>query len=193
MDISLLALRDAIEFKEPENKTNVNFIAADAEVLFPIESKSYDVVFANRVLEHLENPLETVKEMVRVTKQNGRVVTAEPDWSSLSLRHPNKLISQQILEAAIERGFVKNPSIKTEVADCFLLLGLEEIKVTQKTDILNDRNVALKLLNIPLIAELAKEKGIDVEQVDNWQAQLEELDTFEAQITVFITSGKKVS
>lgn len=190
-DISTLVLQDAKESRDSLNATNVNFITANANINFPFDANSYDVVFTNRVLQHLEDPYQAIQEMTRVTRQNGRVVTAEPDWSTLNLQHPDDSFTQKILETAMSKGFVKNPFSNKNLVDYFQSLGLKEIKVIKKIDLLDDKDLVIKIFNIPLIVELAIENGIDADQVKIWQHQLEELYPFEARITVVITSGVK--
>jgi ubiquinone/menaquinone biosynthesis C-methylase UbiE len=56
----------------------------DAEQL-PFPDESFDVVHVERVFMHLPEPERALQEIVRVTRQGGRIVIGEPDWATLSV------------------------------------------------------------------------------------------------------------
>jgi len=56
----------------------ITYLIGDAENI-PLLDESFDYVFANMCLHHLENPVKAVKEMVRVLKPNGRLVITDLD------------------------------------------------------------------------------------------------------------------
>jgi SAM-dependent methyltransferase len=43
-----------------------------------IPSNYYDITFCNEVLEHTSNPLEAIKELIRITNINGLIVISTP-------------------------------------------------------------------------------------------------------------------
>lgn len=48
----------------------------------PFEDQSFDIVFSKSVIEHIRNPDKFVKEVYRVLKSEGKVITMTPDWHS---------------------------------------------------------------------------------------------------------------
>ena len=48
---------------------------------FPVPSSSLDVVMMNNVLEHLQDPVPTIKEIARVLKKGGHAIITTPDPS----------------------------------------------------------------------------------------------------------------
>lgn len=50
--------------------------------VFPLVDGSFDVVFSKSVIEHIRDPNHFMKEMYRVLKPGGRVITMTPDWHS---------------------------------------------------------------------------------------------------------------
>lgn len=46
----------------------------------PFESNHFDAIGAFNVLEHVENPIALIKEMVRVAKPNGKLVISSPNF-----------------------------------------------------------------------------------------------------------------
>jgi ubiquinone/menaquinone biosynthesis C-methylase UbiE len=45
---------------------------------FPVDSEKYDLVFSAQVIEHVRKPWAWVKELARVTKPGGKVITINP-------------------------------------------------------------------------------------------------------------------
>lgn len=50
---------------------------------WPVESASYDLVFANHFLEHVDDVLKTVEEIHRILKPGGRCVVQVPYFRSV--------------------------------------------------------------------------------------------------------------
>ncbi len=57
---------------------SIQCLQADGNSL-PMQDESVDYVFANMFLHHVSNPLETIKEMYRVLKKNGKMVITDLD------------------------------------------------------------------------------------------------------------------
>ena len=51
----------------------------------PFADDTFDCVLEDRVLQHLNRPLEAVKEMLRVAKPGARVVCGNPDWRTFHI------------------------------------------------------------------------------------------------------------
>lgn len=66
-----------IEAAKANAPKNASFVVADAQKL-PFDSGAFDVVVCSEVLEHIENDLKAVDEMLRVLKQGGRLVLTVP-------------------------------------------------------------------------------------------------------------------
>ncbi|WP_161979237.1 class I SAM-dependent methyltransferase [Streptococcus sp. S784/96/1] len=62
---------------------NINYVVSDLTEL-PFEDHSFDVISANMVLFHLENLQDGLKEIKRVLKPNGRLLTATFGENGLS-------------------------------------------------------------------------------------------------------------
>lgn len=70
VDVSVNKKIGGIKFHERAIKDNLNFL----------EDSSADLVIMNSVLEHLENPLEILKEVYRILDKNGVAVINVPNW-----------------------------------------------------------------------------------------------------------------
>ena len=112
-----------------EPKKIPNFVRCSAESL-PFKDKSFDIVNASEVLEHIVNPPSLIEEMKRVSREivtldvpNLRRFFAEENphhvytWSSLSLNNLLKLFfSEVVIEASeyndyIPRRLQEKPTI----------------------------------------------------------------------------------
>lgn len=82
----------------------------------PFSDNEFDLVFSKSVLEHLPDPYATSKELVRVLKPGGKLVTLTPDWEKNF-----KIFFDDITHV---RPFSRNT-----LCQLYELLNLEEIDV----------------------------------------------------------------
>lgn len=73
-DFSLGMLREAYQHTHTAN-LNFSYIVIDAQAI-PLPSKSFDIVIANHMLYHIPNRPLAIKEIHRVLKPGGKLVTA---------------------------------------------------------------------------------------------------------------------
>jgi len=76
IDLTEEMLRQARAFQLDRQISNVCFDCGDAEQL-PYADGSFDLVFCQCSLHHMPKPVAVLKEMVRVTKPEGRVVVID--------------------------------------------------------------------------------------------------------------------
>lgn len=57
-------------------------IICDLEKPLPIKSNTFDFIYCKHLLEHLDNPINVVKEIYRLSKPNAHVVIEVPHFSS---------------------------------------------------------------------------------------------------------------
>jgi len=62
--------------KSPPLNKNIDIVAAADKL--PVKSRSFNFIILSQVLEHLETPLDALKEIKRVLKSNGRVFVSWP-------------------------------------------------------------------------------------------------------------------
>ena len=70
------------QFNHAENyfpKTKLKISDLENEKL-PYDDNYFDVVFSKSVIEHFYYPEKLIKEILRVLKPNGKVLTLTPDW-----------------------------------------------------------------------------------------------------------------
>lgn len=80
------------------------------DIALPFKAKSYDIVSAFDVLEHIEKHVEALKEWKRVLKDDGAIVLTVPAyqwlWSDhdISLHHKRRYTIKRLTEAARQAG-----------------------------------------------------------------------------------------
>lgn len=66
--------------------TNIEFATGDAHRL-PFADGSFDIVHAHQVLQHLQDPVQAIREMVRVCRPGGLVAVRDGDYGGF-VWHP---------------------------------------------------------------------------------------------------------
>jgi SAM-dependent methyltransferase len=84
--------------------TGVTLRHADAAKL-PFADDGFDVTLAVTVLLHVADPLAVVREMARVTRPGGRVAVQDQDFGTLALAHPDRALSDRILDGVVSHVY----------------------------------------------------------------------------------------
>jgi len=84
IDHALPQIQTARRLIQGREIMNIDVEAASATRL-PFADHSFDVVFANALLEHLPDPEAAFREFHRVTRPGGFLAVCSPDWSRFSM------------------------------------------------------------------------------------------------------------
>jgi ubiquinone/menaquinone biosynthesis C-methylase UbiE len=91
-----------------ERRLPITFEAGQVQAL-PFPDATFDVCRAARLLEHLPDAGQALTEMVRVTRNGGRVVVFDFDWDTLIIDHPDKETTRTIVRSfsdSIQNGWI---------------------------------------------------------------------------------------
>jgi len=95
----------------------------------PFPDGTFDVVRAERVLQHLDDPEAALREMMRVTRMGGQVLLVDPDHgqSSVALDHPEH---RRVFEAArrVLLARISNPHSGVRLRPMMLRAGLHDVR-----------------------------------------------------------------
>lgn len=90
---------------------------ADVTEKLPFKDESFDAIFCSQVIEHLEDPLDALTEMVRVLAKQGRLILITPDYLINSHKkksgfwgdytHKRPFTSESLKRIAYDSGFKK--------------------------------------------------------------------------------------
>lgn len=95
LDLSESFLKKARELALKRNvRSLIDFVLADAQQL-PFKVEAFDLSLCTEVVEHLEKPLETLKELWRVSKAGNRVVITVPSAYSYVEAERKKRLAKQ--------------------------------------------------------------------------------------------------
>ncbi|MDA8123904.1 MAG: methyltransferase domain-containing protein [Deltaproteobacteria bacterium] len=96
IDMGESQIAAAREWAAAKGQQNVRFEVGNLyEIPFP--DASFDAVFANTVLEHVDDPGRAMREMRRVLKPGGVVGLADPDYGTL-IQEPSTPLSLELRE-----------------------------------------------------------------------------------------------
>jgi len=169
-------------------------IVADA-VKLPFGSGCFDGSRADRVLQHLAAPREAVGELVRVTRPGGRVVTAEPDWSTLSLREADTDLTRQIVRYGCES--IPSGRVGPDTGRMLVDAGLQDVSVREValvTETFEDADRLYRLRDF--VQGAVRERRVPSDAAAGWIATLDNLDAsrdFSGSLTMFLATGVRPS
>jgi SAM-dependent methyltransferase len=94
LDLSQLIITEAR--KRHEDDLPVSYVVGDVTAL-PVPDGAFDVVRCERVLQHLTDPDQALRELARATRPGGRVCVLDPDWSTMAVDVDNPQLSRRIV------------------------------------------------------------------------------------------------
>jgi ubiquinone/menaquinone biosynthesis C-methylase UbiE len=131
LDVDQVRLKKAINFSR-ERVLEQNFRCALGDsARLPFKSESFNIVFINDVMEHLENPSSTLKEATRILKRGGYMYITFTsynaangshltDWIRIPWIHflfPEKVIIRALLQLSEKKPIIlyKFPRLKSSL------------------------------------------------------------------------------
>ncbi len=170
----------------------VEFHVADAERL-DVPDGSFDGCRADRVLQHLSDPGQAIKEMARVLRAGGRLVALEPDTGALLIDAPDVELTRTIIN--FRGDAVRSGWIGRQLRRLFKEASLAQVEVAVIPSPRTDYAHTNASLRLDYYARSAAEAGvIAVSDAERWSASLAQHaaeGTFFCLVTMFLVSGRK--
>ncbi len=107
---------------------NLSFEVGDANKL-RFEDQTFDIVHSHQVLQHVPDPVHTLREWKRVTKAGGIVASRVADMSAASY-HPDILGDYLYLYLKVSRIFGGNPDGGCRVISWAMQAGFDRSTIT---------------------------------------------------------------
>jgi SAM-dependent methyltransferase len=171
----------------------VNHIEADATSL-PFDDDDFDAARSERLLQHLEDPATALREMVRVTREGGRIVLMDMDWGSVSIDVPEVDVERRLIRIKADAMQV-NGYIGRQLNRLVREAGLIDVQVEPRPIISHDLAFIRFALALDEVESRAVDEGIvSLEEVARWKEGLHAADiagTFFASGMMVIASGAK--
>jgi SAM-dependent methyltransferase len=109
----------------------VSLVSGDAQRLL-FEDDSFDAAHTERVLMHLDDPDAAIRELRRVVRPGGRVVSAEIHARGAAIDHPDHELIDRVTGAAIQ---MRNPWMGLELRRRFVAAGLVDVRAQAVIDV----------------------------------------------------------
>lgn len=165
----------------------------DAESI-PYHNDYFDSCRCERLLQHLLHPERTISEMVRVTKEDGWIVVADTDHSTLTIDTSDIDIEWKLRRLNTE--MFKNGYAGRQLYRLFKQQNLADIKIEIfplfSTDYILTRYMAIldKTENEAITSGI-----ITDEELKRWHNNLEKTqkdDTFFSSVVIMLVAGRKI-
>lgn len=157
----------------------------DAAAL-PFADGAFTAVRADRVFQHLADPVRALAETVRVTEPYGRVVVADPDQSTLTIDAGGCPLAAVVTR--FRRTHVRNADFAERAAAVFTAAGLTDVAVRRWRLVLTD---PARAFGITTWGELMVSEGLfDRRQWREWEAALAGGE-FRYQLDYVVTAGRR--
>ena len=94
----------------------------------PFAAARFDVALAITVILHVADPLRVVKELARVTRVGGRVGLQDQDFGLVGAAHPDRALTDRILDGVAARIY-EEPYSGRRLPALLRDAGLEDVRV----------------------------------------------------------------
>ncbi|MFI5936380.1 methyltransferase domain-containing protein [Actinoplanes sp. NPDC051494] len=170
----------------------VRYVAGDVCALdFPDET--FDGVWCERVLQHVEDIDLAISELARVTREGGRLCLIDTDWTSLAFDGMAADLTAAVIEHSYGRLTPSRPAIGRTLRRRLVALGLSDVTATPVTCLFPDPASAAVVL--PMVnPEIPGESWNAPEGLrDAWFEQIDAADDrgdFLAVLTIWVVTAE---
>src|SRR4051794_19272892 len=168
----------------------IELVRADAASLL-LETDSIDAYRAERLYQHLDEPLGALAEAQRILKPEGRIVLVDPDWGGLVVDVDDHEAFRRAREASIAPR--PGATVGRRLRRLLLEAGFRDVEITGSAPVLTDFATADRLLLAGLVFTDAARADVGEDAFARLRAELEERDAagrFFASMPVFIASAR---
>jgi SAM-dependent methyltransferase len=157
----------------------------------PFPDGSWSALVANRVLQHVQDPLRAVAEMVRVIDRGGRLVIADPDQETLVIHVPG--VGQDFIDRikALRRDVgYRNGRLISSLPAALAAVGVSDVSVDPFAVCLTNPDDAFGLPGWPRLWQHAG--GFSDDDLLRWERGMtrsRESDGFLYALVYFVVTG----
>ncbi len=175
------------------NNSSIYFQQCDAQYL-PFANDSFDCCRSERLFMHLENPLQVLTEVRRVTKSGGKIVIIDTDWASLSIDCGLPAIEQLFLNYRINNIF-SNGYAARNLYSMFRKLNFINVETEVFPLFTHDLNLFYFLSAQEVVEKQAlADKIVNKAELTIWRDQLKQAaadNSFYCSVNIVMVLGEK--
>lgn len=178
-----------------DRHVSVRAVVGTAEDL-PLASDSFDGCRADRVLQHVRDPLRAIGEMVRVLRPGGRLVVIDPEYNTQVLEFPDQALARRVLRFRADR-MLRHGTFAHRAPATLAKAGLVGIGIEAMTLVVRDSRAVDNVMGLRTWAATAERAGeLNAQEVRRWEELFDatvKAGHFLYGVTFFIAYGSKAS
>lgn len=153
----------------------------------------YDSCRADRVFQHLTNPVRALEQMIRVTRPGGRILVYDVDWETLVVDTPEGAPTRKIMNLICDEHL--NGWSGRKLFRYFREAGLNDLVIVPATGIITNYALADQLFEFSAAIEALQKTGeLSVDQATGWVTALKQADQsgkFFSSLSGYAVCGRK--
>jgi SAM-dependent methyltransferase len=190
VDYSSTMLEEAARRALAIGADNVEFRLADAQDL-PFDPDSFDGCRSDRTFQYLVDPMRAVREMVRVTRPDGRVVVSDTDWETSVFDHADVELTDRINRAWCDTR--ESGRVGHQLYGLFKRAGLVDVAVSAHTNVVTSVDVLYQGVIDGFASQAVSAGAVTDAEASRWVATLDAADRegrFFRSFTMFVVYGR---
>jgi ubiquinone/menaquinone biosynthesis C-methylase UbiE len=174
--------------------THLRFLQDDIHHLH-FEDNYFDACFSINTFQHLPDPSQALRELIRVTKPGGRIAVADPDHELVAIDTPYLEVNRKFLH--FRSDSLKQGGLAHRLYGLFKQYGLMDVDVEVWPLVFTDYEQ--RKLTSPYLDEIwiaQEHEAVSKEEAEAWSAYLRQTvveERFLSIQTSIITVGRKRS
>ncbi|MEW6737664.1 MAG: methyltransferase domain-containing protein [Acidobacteriota bacterium] len=189
---TVLVDRSATMCAEARQRGVRDVVLADAAAL-PFSDHAFHACSADRVLQHVHDPIAVLREMVRVTCSGGRIVLADPDYDTQVVVCADQELARRVLRFRADH-LLRNGTLAHQLPGLLATIGVTDITVEGHVLIVREPTALDNVMGLRTWAEEGYMRGVlSAEDATRWPEQLDETaqtGCFFYSVTFFLTSAR---
>lgn len=191
-DVYVVTLDSSVTMSATQRSRGLRaVVTADGSAL-PFPSSVFDGASADRTIQHVADPDRCLDELIRVTRSGGRVVLADPDYSTQTLEIADQGLAAVVLEFRAKRG-LRNGTLAHRYPGTLVSRGIVEVTVDALTVVVRDPQAYDGVWGLRSWARPAAASGfVPPESAAEFERQVDEAvasAAFTYSVTFFIAAG----